>query len=556
MKRFLLFLTPAFMVLLTTVSCTQPGGKPATIGVTPKTALVTAGGAAVPFKATLSEVAADVSWTLEPDLGTLSSDTGLETSYTPPATVPAPTTVTLTASLGKLSAHATITVSKLQTSVYADPVTGLDSNDGTEDAPVRTVRHALALAVGGKTVYLAGGTYDQTSGETYVDETDGKFGYVIPDGVQITPDPRTSTPVILKNTAGDAYALRFEGSGRISDMQLEDFREAISATTGTQGLYGIAMRGIGEHGIALKGTANLTCSSCAISVDEYYALYLDGSAKIKLDGTSTVNLESPSSEPFISVIYIGVGSNAQAELDLGGGTTIGGYQVFGGALTLNEVDLRLRNVYGDAIQVAADAALDMTDGRVTGGWFSSGGSNEQALVSYGTLSINGTVFDGNLGGAIELQGGTATIQNAKFQNIGDPNTVYAGFGLNAITVYKATKLTMRTTAITNIKAAFNASTPIPGESGVGVYVADASAGIDLGTQYDLGRNLLSDCGAWCLQVSGQGSGAGTVQAVGNTWNANVQGADSSGKYAAQSVSPASYTYGDNYYVNYPNVLQF
>jgi hypothetical protein len=250
------------------------------------------------------------------------------------------------------------------------------------------------------------------------------------------------------------------------------------------------------------------------------------------------------------------GSKVVAELELNGASTIGGYNIFGGKVFLDKIDVQLRNVYGDAIQVGADAELSMTDGRVTGGWFSSGGSNEQALVSSGTLTINGTRFEGNQGGAIELSGGSATIQNAAFQNIGDANTNYAGFGLNAITVAKATKLTMRTTTIKNIKAAFNSTPPIPGENGVGIYIADASAGIDLGTEFILGRNIFQDCGAWCVQVSAQGSGAGTVQAVGNTWTSNKQGADANGNYAKQTVAPATYTYGDNYYVSYPNILQF
>lgn len=196
----------------------------------------------------------------------------------------------------------------------------------------------------------------------------------------------------------------------------------------------------------------------------------------------------------------------------------------------------------------------MIDGRITGGWFSSGASNDVALTSAGTLNINGTVFDGNPGGAIELQGGTATIENARFQNIGDPNTNYGGYGLNAITVSEATELTMRTTTITNIKAASQSS--VPGKGGVGVYVDDASGGIDLGTQSVLGRNILRDCGGSCLRVSGQASRAGTVQAVGNTWTADVQGADSSGNYASQTIAPTTPINGENYAVVYPNVLQF
>lgn len=558
-KASVLVLATCLSVLAAATSCDQTRNTPPSLSITPTTATLTAGDSALTFKAALEHASGEVKWALEPALGSLSAPTGLEVAYTPPASVAARTEVKLMASVGNLSATAIVTLEPRSggpSAVFVDPVAGVDSADGTEDAPVKTLRHALTLAEGGKTVYLAGGTYDETSGETFSDETDGKFGYLIPDGVQITPDRRkTGAPVLLKSSAG-GYALRFAGSGRISNMRLEGFREAISATAGTQSLSGINMKGIGEHGIALKGTADLTCTSCNISVDEYYALYLEESAKLKLDETSYINTESPAGAAYINVIYLANGSQAQAVLDLSGGSTVGGYQVFGGSLALTKVNLRLRNRNGDAIQVGPGAELSTTDGRISGGYFESAGSNEQALISSGTLTINGTVFENNLGGAIELQGGSATIQNATFQDIGDPNVVYAGFGLNAITVSKATKLRMRTTTITNIKAAFSTSPPTPGKAGVGVYVADASAGIDLGTESSLGRNILHDCGSWCLQVSGQGSAAGTVQAAGNTWKANAQSADASGNYAKQTVAPASTTYGDNYYVNYPNVLEF
>jgi hypothetical protein len=166
------------------------------------------------------------------------------------------------------------------------------------------------------------------------------------------------------------------------------------------------------------------------------------------------------------------------------------------------------------------------------------------------------MFDGNLGGAIELKAGIANIQNATIQNIGDPNTVYAGHEVSGIDVSGPAKLTLRTTTVKNVKSAGNYTPPIPGEAGVGIYISNASGGIDLGTEFLPGRNVLQGCGSWCLQVSGQGSGAGTVQAVGNTWNASVQGANTSGNYAKQTVAPPSYTYGDNYYVSYPNTLQF
>lgn len=106
MKQVLRFVS--LLVLFLTVSCMD--NKKPSLTLAPSTATVNAGGAAVPFKATLENTTGDVSWTLGPSLGTLSSSTGLEISYTPPASVTTQTDVILTASVGSLSAKAIITL--------------------------------------------------------------------------------------------------------------------------------------------------------------------------------------------------------------------------------------------------------------------------------------------------------------------------------------------------------------------------------------------------------------------------------------------------------------
>ncbi|MDX2006538.1 MAG: hypothetical protein SFU83_14795 [Meiothermus sp.] len=85
------------------------------IGVSPKTRTVVAGSAATAFTVTLSTAKGTITWSLSPNLGSLSATTGTSVNYTPPANVAAATTVTLTATSSGVSDSATITISPLPT---------------------------------------------------------------------------------------------------------------------------------------------------------------------------------------------------------------------------------------------------------------------------------------------------------------------------------------------------------------------------------------------------------------------------------------------------------
>jgi len=125
------------------------GGTTPSLKVSPTTATVTAGDGPVSFSATLSGA---ISWSLSPNLGTLSSNSGANVSYTPPATVASEQTVTLTASSAGLGASATITIEPRTTNVNG-VVTDLNGNP-----------------LSGKRVFIPGHQL-QTS------DADGKFSF-------------------------------------------------------------------------------------------------------------------------------------------------------------------------------------------------------------------------------------------------------------------------------------------------------------------------------------------------------------------------------------------
>lgn len=112
MKRAMIFVALALVFLF--AAC---GGTAPSLSVSPAIATVTAGDGPTSFSAALSGASGAISWSLSPELGTLSSSTGPSVNYTPPAAVANEQTVTLTASAAGLSASATITVEPRTTDV-------------------------------------------------------------------------------------------------------------------------------------------------------------------------------------------------------------------------------------------------------------------------------------------------------------------------------------------------------------------------------------------------------------------------------------------------------
>lgn len=104
------WLASAFVGLsLALTAC--PGQTPTpTLEVSPTAKTVTAGGSAETFNATLKNSSETISWSFDPNLGTLSATTGESVKYTPPATIASTTTVTLTASAAGLKQNITIIV--------------------------------------------------------------------------------------------------------------------------------------------------------------------------------------------------------------------------------------------------------------------------------------------------------------------------------------------------------------------------------------------------------------------------------------------------------------
>jgi parallel beta-helix repeat protein len=113
------------------ISNPNPDPKP-TLTLSPTAATLTPGGAPTTFTATLSNSDKQISWSLE-GLGSISTEQGLSTVYTPPASISKTETAKLTASVAgtSLTAVATITLSQTAptTGTIEVSVNGLSSID-------------------------------------------------------------------------------------------------------------------------------------------------------------------------------------------------------------------------------------------------------------------------------------------------------------------------------------------------------------------------------------------------------------------------------------------
>ncbi len=141
--------------------------------------------------------------------------------------------------------------------------------------------------------------------------------------------------------------------------------------------------------------------------------------------------------------------------------------------------------------------------------FSNTSPSNSVIVTLGTATIDRATFDNALSAI--TAGGFLTLRNSSITNCtGAPVDLMA-----------STAFMMRDTAVTGNQA--------------GLYVRDATGGIDLGTPNDPGGNTLKGNSPCNLKVEGSPA---TVQAAGNTWDAD-QGANGQGQYANALVGAST-----------------
>jgi hypothetical protein len=398
------------------------------------------------------------------------------------------------------------------TVVRASP-TGDDVSDGVA-TPVRTLGRAVALATLHREVQviaLDAGAYSTTTGES--------FAYMIPDNVVVTgplqgrailSGDATKTGLIVANgqlqaieLEGFALALDIRGTVMAANLKLRDNTVALRAATSADvtlrsvdiaGTAGACATGIALEGGAVLHASDLTAGPMAAAL----------TARDR--ATATLVRVTAIGDRNCNKVTVEVRSDGRFELRDsaidGGAYGLGLYGVTQ-ALAVNLMNVSVRN---------ADVAI--------------GSERSVATLSVGTLLQNSA-------GLLIGSGASWTLSDVHIEGT-QYNAI--GIGYNYARTHTTATLTMRGCTLRG------------NESGIDL---EDDVILDLGTIASPGHNIIQ--GHTLAGIDAYGTlGPSRIDAVGNTWEPGVQGADASGIIPSGTISgPYGLHHGDNFWISSP-----
>ncbi|MGH8369934.1 MAG: DUF1565 domain-containing protein [Gammaproteobacteria bacterium] len=404
------------------------------------------------------------------------------------------------------------------TSAHASP-SGDDANDGIAN-PVRTIRRAIAVAsvnANITTIVLDPGRYGADTGEA--------FPYTVPEGLTIAG--WSSGDVLLAGSGSEtAFML---GSGTLQHLVFANFAVAVSAT-GMAHLNGVRVQStkiaIDALGVAALRLENVDFTG--IDITEIGGGMLDCSTGIKLRDSASLTAT---------------------------GLTTRGLRTGIDAADLSTVSVSGANISqdnkceGTALAVNTSTPVTVSQSQITGGlagmvFHNVPSSPAQATVTntkflnmpspLGGPAVMFKMIGGEISGSSN-EGLSTTGGNWSFTNVSIRNNVLPGIyaqGSSQGGIISFTYLTMRGCTIT-------------GNQTGGISLLD-SVIVDLGTDLDPGNNTIQ--GNSGIGIFFAGTIPQQINAVGNTWNANTQGADPNGRYpnTATITGPVSPVEGANF----------
>jgi hypothetical protein len=378
----------SFLPLLMASSCGEEI-KPATLAVLPEAPSVVVGSPAIKLTATVENSSATVLWALSGS-GSLNVAKGLSVEYTPPATLPTPPTVELTATLEgtNVSDKATITLLERTaptpaiTKLYVKADTGLDTNTGTEDKPFKTITKALSVAVAGQTVVPRLGesrAFSTITGES--------FPLRLKSGVSLEPERR-----VVIGGPGNCLLLKNVQKVRLTNLALNC-----------------------ASGVAVEDSSEIVLSSIiATSQANGFGISVE-SSQVSLD-----NVEA-------SYFLAGLRSRGSSQIT-----------VTNSKFTLNEIGAEFggeSNVTADAntfsenkssgILVLEGASLTLKNSTLSKNGSATDPGYGLVLNSErdSSLTIDASTFDGHTGSGVNLQSGFGAASN--FSDVTITNSTFS-----------------------------------------------------------------------------------------------------------------------------------
>ncbi|HET9959951.1 MAG TPA: right-handed parallel beta-helix repeat-containing protein [Polyangiaceae bacterium] len=435
--------------------------------------------------------------------------------------------------------------------IFVDPSSGSDDAAGTREAPLQTIEKASALAVtrGSDAIRLLDGTYDATTERKFraapSSTCDADSGLVLPSGIELTADHPGKAELIV--TSGSGLCL---SGARVSGLRLSRAAlggAVLSMDAGTVEIEETTFSNCGYPGISGFVSAD-ALSACVVA-----------------RGTAEVSLVPSSQEPVwrwgtvgtwivaldSSVVSVGSGiveaNSSAGSLFVAAGDsklTISGVQATSNVNTIAmetqdraEIAAQHGKVTGFGVGLytqseSTKATLeDWMFAETTTAVYLTGSKKEQTTVQLRAVEITGSqraVVVNNCEAALTIE--DSTLRNnaigVLFSGSGqltlrDSRVEGGDRGVRAFAASGTYSVTLRNTVIAQNKI-------------VGLSLEGALLGTyDLGTVGSPGGNTLVGNASEAATPSNLvviGTGNPTVQAVGNTWEKSLQGADANGQY--------------------------
>ena len=469
--------------------------------------------------------------------------------------VTASTTFTLTASNagGSTTAQTNVVVAA-SGDRFVDPVAGLDTNSCAQAAPCKTIAKAMTGAPAGSSVYLADGNYPSSNDAT------------IPDGVALrATHPGAATLNFVSLTAAGSASV----NGLVFDVQgqsCSSLTAAASTGTPTLALTGVLFKCAGV--LNLGGSVKAVMTPGLLANGQYTALAtaytplfnLSGSAELLIQG-GIIDFNNFGQGAFGPGMFNTGGSN---KLTLDAVTVRNLKQqafVIGGSTSVTLRNGTLIDHVGDgglcaagaAIVVAEHGTLTMDHATVSNG-LNSAICVTSSTTPLPTIQLTQSTISGMAGAAIASTTGTSADAQITADGLALINN---GRGIIWTSSSAAGSLTLSNLTITgNTYGGMTVSNGALTLRGSTVSNNGAEGGVtlygilnaDLGTSASPGGNTFT--GNIGPQINSVAAAGQTVNAVGNTWTPNVQGADANGRYSQPpAFAPAPKT-GPTNGVNY------
>ncbi len=454
--------------------------------------------------------------------------------------------------------------------VFVNAATGSDSNPGTPAAPFKTLAKAFTTA-GGGTVWLQNGAFTPATEGI----SDLFVGRTVPAG--------TAIKAVADGGVSIGFTLQFPNGGSISGVNFDVSSVGrVLASGGTLTIERPQWVKLGtsnlDHGIVVSGTAQVFLDPKGVAAHNYAPVGMSGFATVADSAELTVN---------------------GGVIDRNTGAALASaFRVTGGAkLTLANVTIANTALAWAGVNPAIDVAGFTSAVTLVNSTIDLGGQGGPCIlqdagfgpVATPSITLQGATLKNCYAGGLQLREGMPTVvaTNSTFANPGVLGAIVAGqIGFDSsANLYGRPNITLTNVSISGDGVSLNNGGTLAvngGSINAGAQIAvnlagampytltvrnatiagsdalrlagDGTSSFDLGTLAAPGNNTLT---ATSTRVRVSVAANVLVSAVGNTWAASVQGADSAGKYttassACNGANPCDVTLGSGLNYTFTN----